>query len=257
MSEAQAALLAVIVPVGPGDRSWQALLPDLATLPMSVEVWLVAPFGQVPTDFSASAFGVSCPVRWIESSPGRATQMNAGAAQTRASVLWFVHADSRLSPATLDALQAFVGAPHGLGYFDLHFLGDGPLAMRLNTLGAWIRSRWLRLPFGDQGFVMSAALFARLGGFDASVGRGEDHALVWQARRQRVPLIALAAPLFTSARKYAEHGWWRTTAYHLRHTLSQAWRFARMPISTACVSDTAPDTSFSSSESTPANCKHS
>lgn len=257
MSEPQPTPLAVIVPVGPGDASWQALLLDLAALPHSIEVWLVAPFGRAPASFSAATFGLSCSLHWIESVPGRAAQMNAGAARTRAPVLWFVHADSRLSRATVAALNTFVAAPHGLGYFDLRFLGDGPLAMRLNALGAWVRSRWLQLPFGDQGFVMSAALFARLGGFNPEVGPGEDHALVWQARRQGVPLVPLAAPLFTSARKYADHGWWRTTAYHLRQTLSQARRFARLPISGASPCHAAPGTSSRSPENPSALAKRS
>ncbi len=223
-------MLSVIIPVGPGDVSWRALLPDLAALPSDSEIVLVAVPGESPADFQTRAFALTCRTQWIEATAGRASQQNAGAAQAHGEVLWFVHADSRVTAATLTALDRYLAAPHGLGYFDLRFLGDGPLAMRLNMLGAWIRSRWLRLPFGDQGFVLRAVDFARLGGFDARVSYGEDHALVWQARRRHIPLRALAAPLYTSARKYAEHGWWRTTAHHLLHTLAQAWRFARAPL---------------------------
>ena len=230
MSTLERATLSVIVPVGPGDVSWRALLPDLAALPDRAEIVLVATSDDCATGVCARACDQHTRTRWIQAPAGRAAQQNAGAAQARGDVLWFVHADSRVTVATLAALDRYLAAPHGLGYFDLRFLGDGPLAMRLNTLGAWVRSRWLRLPFGDQGFVLRAADFARLGGFDAQVGYGEDHALVWQARRRRIPLRALAAPLYTSARKYAEHGWWRTTAHHLLHTVAQAWRFARAPL---------------------------
>ena len=65
------------------------------------------------------------------------------------------------------------------------------------------------------------------GGFDAQLRAGEDHALVWRARHDGLPLRRLAAPLYTSARKYAEHGWFRTTAWHLSATWRQARRFAR------------------------------
>lgn len=224
------ATLSVIIPVGPGDASWGALLRDLVALPERAEIVLVATPGYAPADFSAPDFGLRCQARWLQAPAGRAVQQNAGAAQARGEVLWFVHADSRVTATTLAALERYLATPYGLGYFDLRFLGDGPLAMHLNTMGAWIRSRWLRLPFGDQGFVLRAVDFAQLGGFDARVGYGEDHALVWQARRSRIALRALAAPLYTSARKYAAHGWWRTTAHHLLHTLRQAWRFARAPL---------------------------
>lgn len=227
MSATAMTSLSVIVPVGPGDASWRALLPDLVTLPDHTEICLVATAGQTPADFCAHAFGLTCAVRWTEAAAGRASQLNAGATLARGSVLWFVHADSRVGADALAALRGFVARPYGLGYFDLRFLDDGPLAMRLNTVGAWIRSRWLRLPFGDQGFVLRAADFAQLGGFDARIAQGEDHALVWQARRQGIALRPLAAPLYTSARRYADHGWIRTTAHHLIHTLRQAWRFAR------------------------------
>jgi GT2 family glycosyltransferase len=70
-------------------------------------------------------------------------------------------------------------------------------------------------------------VFERLGGFDPSHAYGEDHAFVWAARRAGVPVVAAGAPLYSSARKYAEHGWLRTTARHGWLTAVQAWREAR------------------------------
>ncbi|HZF97242.1 MAG TPA: glycosyl transferase family 2, partial [Pseudoxanthomonas sp.] len=99
--------------------------------------------------------------------------------------------------------------------------------MALNALGAWFRSRCLGLPFGDQGLALPRALFERLGGFDESLRGGEDHDLVWRARRAGVPLQPARAPLYTSARKYAQRGWGATTAFHLRETWRQARRFSR------------------------------
>jgi len=99
--------------------------------------------------------------------------------------------------------------------------------MWINTIGAHVRSRWLRLPFGDQGLLMPRRVFEALGGFDERHRGGEDHALVWSARRLGVPLRPLRAPIFTSARKYAQLGWWGTTTMHLRLTGAQAWQFSR------------------------------
>jgi hypothetical protein len=227
MSAPRRATLSVIVPVGPGDDSWRTLLPDLAALPKDAELLLVAAPGQTPIDFMARAYALRCRTQWLQAPAGRAAQQNVGAAQAHGEVLWFVHADSRLSSATFAGLDRYLAAPHGLGFFDLRFLGDGPWAMRLNTLGAWIRSHWLRLPFGDQGFIIHADDFKRLGTFDINAEAGEDHALVWQARRFGVTLRALNVPLYTSARKYAGLGWWRVTWQHLVATWRQARRFSQ------------------------------
>jgi GT2 family glycosyltransferase len=161
----------------------------------------------------------------IENSPpGRAKQMNRGARRARGDWLWFLHADSHLSSNCLPQLLRFVAREQdALGWFDLAFLPDGPGLMWLNALGANLRSRWLGLPFGDQGFVLPAHTFATLGGYDETIPDGEDHRLVWRARQAGVPLERIGATLTTSARKYREHGWWRVTRRHLQRTLAQAY----------------------------------
>ena len=138
--------------------------------------------------------------------------------------LWFVHADSRLRADTLQALQGFLdqGNP-ALGWFTLAFRRDGTRCTVLNAAGANWRARWLGLPFGDQGLLLPRACFEALHGFDEQAAYGEDHLLVWAARRAGLPLQHIPAVLETSARKYARHGWLRTTWRHWRLTVVQAW----------------------------------
>lgn len=214
--------LAIVVPAGPGDFAWRGLLPQLQDAGARDIVLALA-------DCDAGATGtLSSDVTAVASPPGRARQLNAGAAGSDAGWLWFLHADSRIAPSTVAALHGLVRAdPAAIGYFDLRFLDDGPCLMCLTALGAHLRSRWLRLPFGDQGFVLPRRVFDALGGFDENIAGGEDHALVWAARAAGVPLRPLRAPIYTSARKYARHGWWATTREHLRLTLGQARAFSR------------------------------
>lgn len=224
------ARVTVVVPVGPGDRVSPVLQAQLAGLPGDAELHLVyasvADAERLHVDLPGPQDGPSraCQI----AAPGRAGQQNAGAATAGRDWLWFLHADSQLAPATLPALAAFVRRDEAaLGYFDLRFLDDGPALTRVNALGTWLRSHWLGLPFGDQGLVLPRATFVALGGFDPGLIRGEDHDLVWRARRARVPLRALHAPLYTSARKYAERGWWTTTTAHLHESWQQARGFSR------------------------------
>lgn len=215
--------LAIVIPIGPGDNAWHGLLPQLDQVPAKV-IALVFP-GESPGAPVALANERLLP---LVSRAGRARQLNAGANATESDWLWFLHADSRFDAGSIAALNAFIGDnPTALGYFKLRFLDDGPRRMAINALGARLRSRWLGLPFGDQGFVMPRRVYDALGGFDESLSSGEDHAMVWQCRKHAIPLRALPATLYTSARKYAELGWWRTTREHLRQTWRQARRFSR------------------------------
>jgi hypothetical protein len=217
--------LSVVVPVGPGDRSWPGLLGDLGALGDGAEVILVATEGEAPADFVARDHGLAAPARWLEAPAGRARQQNAGARAAAGESLWFLHADSRLPARSVRAAEEFAGR-NGLGYFRLRYLADGPLPARLNAVGAGIRSRLLGLPFGDQGFLLPRATFRALGCFDESLDGGEDHALVWMARARGVPLVPIGDPIFSSARRYRDQGWLRTTLRHARLTISQARRFS-------------------------------
>lgn len=221
--------LAVVVPIGPGERAWRGLVSELAPLPPEARVVLVASAADdLPAAGEPALAALRAELVTLVAARGRAAQQNAGASAAGRAWLWFLHADSRLGPATLAALAAaMTHAPDALGYFDLRFAADGPVAVHLNALGVWIRSRVLGLPFGDQGFFLPRATFERLGGFDPTLPYGEDHAFVWAERRAGVPLVAAGAPLYTSARKYAEHGWLRTTTRHVRLTALQAWHEAR------------------------------
>lgn len=166
-------------------------------------------------------------VNIINSTKGRASQMNAGAKMAKNPCLWFLHADSRLDARCLKAVDNFDFGKSLLGYLGLRFLDDGPRTMGINSLGVWFRSRFLGIPFGDQGFVISKSNFEKLGMYREELTSGEDHALVWKARKNGVKLKHLNASIQTSARKYTQYGWGQTTRNHLRETWRQAWQFSK------------------------------
>ena len=100
-------------------------------------------------------------VRWIDSEPGRGRQMNAGARASSGRWLLFLHADARLGAGWLSALAEADERPDIAGGAFRLTLASPHWAARVIERGVAIRTRWLRLPYGDQ------AIFVRRAGFDA------------------------------------------------------------------------------------------
>lgn len=216
--------LTVIVPVGPKEETWCWLLPDLATLPSSAEIILVATVPE-PESFARSLghLGQGPKLSWVTAPQGRARQLNFGATTAKNKFLWFLHADSRVSGEAIEALRNSLStSQEALHYFDLLFLDDGPKLTRINAIGVWIRSHGLGLPFGDQGFCIARQLFESLGTFNEKAAYGEDHLLVWAAHQNGTPLQCTGAAIRTSARRYAETAWCQVTARNMILTLKQA-----------------------------------
>ncbi|MBD3676276.1 MAG: TIGR04283 family arsenosugar biosynthesis glycosyltransferase [Planctomycetaceae bacterium] len=219
--------LSIIIPIGPHETAWRNLLPQLLDAGGEAEILLASPDSE-PDDWSEmlEQWGgepPNIPVHWIQTPPGRALQMNEAARQANGEFLWFLHADSEINSETVEWLQnSLTAAPEALHYFDLKFQNDGPLLMRLNRWGVWIRSHWFQMPFGDQGLAISAKTFRELGGYDESQPYGEDHHFVWRARIAGGKLRRVGASIATSARKYRDRGWLRTTCRHVWLTWRQA-----------------------------------
>jgi hypothetical protein len=215
----------IIIPFAPEDIAWQALLSDLTALPDSTEIILVAASEQAR--LQAIPLTDQRKITVANSLLGRSLQMNTGAALAKNPCLWFLHADSRIDAACLKEIDGFNFDKKQLGYFGLRFSDDGPSRMGINRFGVWFRSRFLKIPFGDQGFVISKHHFKMLGGYREDLNAGEDHAFVWCARKNGVKLKAINASITTSARKYSHHGWGKTTRQHLRDTWRQARQFSK------------------------------
>jgi len=206
--------ISIVIPLGPNETAWPRLVGLLDRELPEAEIVLSA---AAPPDPARSAGRA----RWIHGPAGRARQLNHGATAARGPMLWLLHADCRPAPASVAAARRFAAAGEHdrLGWFDLAFDRDGPALTRLNAAGANLRSRLLKLPFGDQGWMLTAETFSRLGGFDPGFGRGEDLEFVVRARHHGVRLQRLGAPLLASARRYRDSGWLATTLAHLALTL--------------------------------------
>lgn len=101
----------------------------------------------------------------IEAPRGRASQMNAGAAQACGDVLLFLHADCMLEPGALvDAERLLRRRGVVAGCYSMTVRGSGLLYRSIDAC-ATARVRLTGLIYGDQGLFLRRADFERFGGF--------------------------------------------------------------------------------------------
>lgn len=146
----------------------------------------------------------------IISAPGRALQMNAGAAAARGEVLLFLHIDTALPAQAVQLIRNGLGAgpdARQWGRFDVRLSGRHP-AFRLIETAMNLRSRLTSVATGDQAIFVRAALFREIGGFPA-LPLMEDVALCKLLRRHHKPL-SLAARVISSSRRWEQGGITRT-----------------------------------------------
>ncbi len=163
--------------------------------------------------------------RVISSPRGRGPQLAAGAEASEADWLLFLHADTRLAPGWSEAVAAFIQSARSgdrAAVFTLAFDDASIHAHALARLANW-RARRFALPYGDQGLILSRALYDRLGGF-RPLPLMEDVDLV--RRIGRAGLVHLDAVAVTSADRYRRWGWWPLAA---RNLALLALYFLRVP----------------------------
>ena len=145
---------------------------------------------------------------------GRGAQLAAGAARARGDWLFFLHADTVLEDAWLEAARRFMHAPNAdqrAGAFTFRFDDEG-LWPRWVEVCVAVRSRLLKLPYGDQGLLISRRLYDEIGGY-RPLALMEDVDIVRRIGGRRLAILAPRAT--TSAEKYRRDGYGRRTTRNL------------------------------------------
>lgn len=132
---------------------------------------------------------------------GRAFQMNDAARRAGSAILLFLHADTSVAPESIRAqIPDLLADPRvAAGAYTLAF-DRSTISLDLIAYGANLRSRYLRMPYGDQAIFLRADRFWTMGGY-APIELMEDVDLISRAKKLGSIKI-LEATAITSARRW-------------------------------------------------------
>jgi rSAM/selenodomain-associated transferase 2 len=145
----------------------------------------------------------------VKSEAGRGTQLKAGAARARFPWLLFLNADTYLDigwerEASLHIERVESGRRRvSAASFRFALDDEGVLPRTLETLAS-LRTGLLKLPYGEQGLLISRALYDEVGGFGA-LPLMEDVDLVRRLGRGRIAVLNARA--VTRGERYRREGY--------------------------------------------------
>ena len=151
------------------------------------------------TKFIANEVGASI----VEGYCGRGLQINKGVDKSQGGWILILHADTSLSLDWSVNLMQKINKNFAY-HFKLKIKSKSPFARNLEYW-AQIRSKFLGLPYGDQGFLIHRDLLDTIDEFP-KIPIMEDIALADRLKGKIRPLDILA---HTSAEKYHKNGWLR------------------------------------------------
>jgi len=193
-------MLSVIIPTRNANASLPRTLACLAGHrdEAGIDEIIVADGGSV-TSPEVSEYGAVL----LQGQSGRGVQMAAGAKAATGDWLLFVHADTVLGAGWARAVQAHMAHSGKAAVFRFK-LDDASIKARILEKLVVLRCRLFAMPYGDQGLLVSRALYDEAGGF-RPLPLMEDVDLVSRIGSSR--LTYLDVPAITSAERYVRDGY--------------------------------------------------
>lgn len=142
---------------------------------------------------------------FIRTPKGRGVQFKVGVIYARAEWLLFIHDDSLLDDGWADEVGAFINDADNQkkAAFFKFALNETGIKPNIVKWGVNLRCKLFKLPYGDQGLLISRALYEEIGGF-SSLPLMEDVEMVERIKAHigRKNLVMLDNVMTTSADKF-------------------------------------------------------
>ena len=159
---------------------------------------------------------------FIKGQKGRGIQLRRGAMKATGEWILFIHSDTILPPGWAIAFLKHIKNQENAGYCKLSF-DDPSLIAKVISFGANLRSSIFKLPYGDQGLLISKKLYNEIGGYP-DLPLMEDVAIV-KLLKQKIQLVPVT--IKTSAFKYKRDGWLKRSINNI--TLLIRFKFGADP----------------------------
>jgi rSAM/selenodomain-associated transferase 2 len=148
----------------------------------------------------------------IVASPGRASQMNAGAALARGEILWFLHADSTPPANAVQQMRRALADPRSAGgCFQLRYPRPNLIYRVSDSLGN-LGVKVFGFALGDHGIFCRRSAFLRISGYP-NVPILED-AELYRGLRKLGQMKQLPETIVSDPRTFETLGRYRTTAVY-------------------------------------------
>jgi len=192
--------ISIIIPVLNEEISLSRLAEHLQFIRQQGHEIIIVDGGSVDNTLSI-AYSLTDTV--IISKPGRALQMNSGAAVASGDVLLFLHADTFLPDDSVQIISDLSLSENYWGRFDVR-LSSGKFVFRLIERLMNFRSCLTSIVTGDQAMFVEKNLFDRVGGF-AEIALMEDIEIS-QRLKKIVKPICIKQKVITSSRRWESNG---------------------------------------------------
>jgi len=192
-------VISVVVPIQSEGPEIESVLDRFCLGPAEAEL-LIADTGARPETLAALR---EIGARVLPPLGTRGAALARAALEARGKILFFLHADSRPPEDALALIAQTIAEGADAGAFSLGYDPASP-AMRWIAWWANLRSRFAKLPFGDQGIFCRRDVYERAGGF-RDLPICDDLDLVVRLRKTG-RFVIRPEKTITSPRRYVEIG---------------------------------------------------
>tara|TARA_B110000238_G_C16119337_1_gene436390 strand:- start:1689 stop:2381 length:693 start_codon:yes stop_codon:yes gene_type:complete len=144
--------------------------------------------------------------QFFTSKKNRGIQLNLGGKKANTNWIFFLHADSILKNDAIDEIEKFISIDknnYKAAAFKLKFNQDNIYAFCLSKIVTF-RSKCFKLPYGDQGLILSKVFYNKIGGFK-TLPIMEDVEIIRNIGYKNIRI--LDSYIITDSIRYKNQGW--------------------------------------------------